>query len=593
MFESIIVESRSESTHPYICPFFCPIYNVPCEAMFKANEQKYFIEHVTKGNCPYAARNDPMAPIEPMVRCEKCSVEIPESTLKAHMDDNHHTHTCPGCREKFECKVDVEDHIINEHATHFMSNLTKIYRRARKEQRTMAKTVQDDYVEASQPDPHSPPQPYIGHTLDGRFIPVAPPLSTPSNIMKAPHQPQMMHQLVAPQPKYPIPSTGGVRLVYHQPTPLVRNPMPNTYGSKLIQQQSSPLLHNAITSRPRLVFLPQQGSLPASSNVVLVNNGQVRSTGANFRHITPTPTLTSTAHVPMTVGNQASNTSTAPMILGSNAGNHVQSVHGQNPHVLGSKARLQQLKLPTGELVWAQPTASEPIPGTDKAKIQFKVVGPVKPLQSTQGPGVIRSMANPHAPTVSNYVGPIRVETPSNPIQYRHIVPSTAQTHGHVPKNLIPVKPMRMTQPLRLLHVDKDGAPVYQHNGLQPGKGQVDSDGAPVKQNNNHTSNMWNSGFGSDVTMLNSVKLVPYNKILKRHGDHEYSAAVPTSEEEGVDPLEGLDPYNDQDPLADTNDTNPPVVFLDDCPDVPVGDDDSIDISSLCQTSVEGWGKLA
>lgn len=464
----------------------------------------------------------------------------------------------------------------------------------------MAKTVQDDYVEALQPDPHSPPQPYIGHTLDGRFIPVAPPLTTPSNIIKAPHQPQMMHQLVAPQPKYPIPSTGGVRLVHQQPTPLVRNPMPNTYGSKLIQQQSSPLLHNAITSRPRLVFLPQQGNRPASSNnewmppvqSILVNNGLVRSSGANFRHISPI--LTSAAHAPMTVGNQASNTSTAPMILGSNAGNHVQSVDGQNPHVLGSKARLQQLKLPTGELVWAQPTASEPIPGTDKAKIQFKVVGPVKQLQSMQGPGVIRFMANtinhpnPHAPTVSSYAGPTRVETPSNPIQYRHIVPNTALTRGHVPKNLIPVKPMRMTQPLRLLHVDKDGAPVYQHNGLQPGNGQVDSDGAPVKQNNNQTSNMWNSGFGSDVTMLNSVKLVPYNKILKRHEDHEYSAAVPTSEEEGVDPLEGLDPYNDQDPLADTNETNTPVVFLDDCPDVPVGDDDSIDISSLCQASVEG-----
>merc|ERR1712179_831225 len=117
----------------------------------------------------------------------------------------------------------------------------------------------------------------------------------------------------------------------------------------------------------------------------------------------------------------------------------------------------------------------------------------------------------------------------------------------------------------------------------------VDRDGAPIKQNN-LVSNMLNSGFGSDVSMLNSmkqnsVKLVPQNQILKRSGDHEYSSVAPPTDE-------GLDPYETEegvDPLAGEDDKNPPVVILDDCPDVPDGDDDDhIDISNMCQASVEG-----
>ena len=622
MLESIIVERRSESTHPLICPFFCPIYNVPCEAMFKVNEREFFIEHVTKGNCPYAPRHDPFAAVEPVVKCDKCGDEIQESKLKEHMDENHLTHTCPGCKGKFECKMDVEDHIINEHATHFMSNLIKVYRRAPKEPPSMFKPpeYQDDLVETFEPDPQAPPQPYIGHTYDGRIHPEAPPQPIPTNTVRLiePKQSQMARQIVKPHPKYLKPSggTGGV----------------SKGNIQIIHQQPITLPHNA--AGPRLVFVQQQqqqpGMMGASTNNVwmppgqrmMVNNGQVKTYGGKILQVTP-GLAGNLARVqpsfPLSVpGNQTSNTITVRSQAPTQAaGNFVPTpipmVMGNTPPTpivlgstaVGSKAKLQQVKLPSGQLVWAQPTASEPIPGTDKAKIQFKVIGPVKPTQPQQIPGVMQlSHHNSNAPVVPRYSGPgptsVPAQTSSSSILYRQIAPNYSKPVAQGPKNFVPVKPMRLVQPLRLLHVDNDGAPVYQHNGHghQPSNIPVDRDGAPVKQNiatNSILNSMLNSGFGSDASMLssikqNSMKLVPQNQILKRSGDHEYSAVAP-SEEEGVDPLEGLDPYDTEegvDPLAGEDDKNPPVVLLDDCPDVPDGDDDIIDISNLCQASVEG-----
>jgi len=346
---------------------------------------------------------------------------------------------------------------------------------------------------------------------------------------------------------------------------------------------------------------------------MLVNNGQVRTYGGKILQVSPgvagnlarvQPSFPSTVHGPQaspgTVRIQApaptlaaGNTAPTPMVLGSTSSTPV--VLGST--AVGSKARLQQVKLPSGQLVWAQPTASEPIPGTDKAKIQFKVIGPVKPTQPQQIPGVMQlNHQNPHAPVLSRYPGPTSIQAQtSSPILYRQIAPNNPKPVGNAPKNLVPMKSMRLVQPLRLLHVDNDGAPVYQHNGHHPTSVPVDRDGAPIKQNN-LVSNMLNSGVGSDVSMLNSmkqnsVKLVPQNQIIKRSGDHEYSSVAPP-EDEGVDPLEGLDPYETEegvDPLAGEDDKNPPVVILDDCPDVPDGDDDDhIDISNMCQASVEG-----
>jgi len=261
----------------------------------------------------------------------------------------------------------------------------------------------------------------------------------------------------------------------------------------------------------------------------------------------------------------ASHTST-PMMLGNTSQTVVLGNRAPTPApvVLGSKARLQQLRLPTGQLVWAQPVASEPIPGSDKAKIQFKVVGPVKETQpSQQAPGVIQSTGKtfntfiPQAPTMKKNKGPsYRAQAPatSKSILYKPIVPRASSQV---------IKPARMAQPLQLLHVDKDGAPVYHHNGFQPHLGVEGGQNKLLHQNK-----FINSGFGTDRNMLNSIKLVPMNQVLKRPGDHEYSSLDPL-EEEGVDPLEGLDPYEDEgvDPLAGdkySNSSSSPVILLDD-----------------------------
>jgi len=504
-----------------------------------------------------------------------------------------------------------------------MSNLIKVYRRTPKEPPAVIKTHEP--VETFEPDPHAPPQPYVGHSYDGRIQPAEPPQLTPANTVRMiePKQPQMVRQLVKPHPKYLKPSAGAggvpmrnIQVVHQQPTPLPYSGA----GPRLVfvQPQQQPGMIGASNSN---VWRPPSQNMMVNNGQggqnMIVNNGQkmVRTYGGKILQVTPgvasnlarvqpsfpssvltnQASSTATVHIPAPTL-VAGNTAPTPMVLGSTSSTPI--VLGSS--AVGSKARLQQVKLPSGQLVWAQPTASEPIPGTDKAKIQFKVIGPVKPTQPQQIPGVKQlNHLNPHAPVLSRFPGPtsIQAQASSSPILYRQIAPNVSKPVGYAPKNSVHTKSMmRFVQPLRLLHVDNDGAPVYQHNGHQPTNVPVDRDGAPVKQNNFVTNNMLNSGFGSDASMLNSMKqnsmmkMVPQNQIVKRSGDHEYSAVAP-SEEEGVDPLEGLDPYDIEegvDPLAGVHDKNPPVVLLDDCPDVPDGGDDDIDISNLCQASVEG-----
>ena len=72
--DPIIVEQRTENSHPFICPFYCPVYNVPCDAMFRVTEQQFFIEHVSNKNCPYAPKFN--VPVEQQVRCNKCGENI-------------------------------------------------------------------------------------------------------------------------------------------------------------------------------------------------------------------------------------------------------------------------------------------------------------------------------------------------------------------------------------------------------------------------------------------------------------------------------------------------------------------------------------
>jgi len=549
--ESIIVETRTETSHPFICPFYCPVYNVPCDAMFRVTDQQFFIEHVSNRNCPYAPRA--VSPVEPLVKCEKCGDEIPESKMKEHMDDNHHTHTCPGCQDKFECKIDVEDHIINEHATHFMSNLPIIYRNKRKE---------------------PPPPPEVLKTYPSPAQVPQIPTNSNQHLQSIAPQPPVGHSIqIAPQP------VGKIQLT---PVP----PPQGVTAGRSIQPQGviasvssirlvAPPAQGVVSSGPgpRVVFVqqpPQQQVVSTQSGQrIVVNNGQIRTSAGNLLQISPG--------------------------LAQQLANHRQPAPPPTPTpvILPNSAKLQQLKLPSGQLVWAQPVASEPIPGSDKAKIQFKIIGPVAPQKV---PGVIQiNPHNPHAPATSK-TGPSRVQmvpaTPTTTLPYRPIVPRVALPTTPDPK-VLGFKPVRVAQPLQLLHVDKDGAPVYQHNGFQSSNVQL---GAPVGQKSPLEKHV-EPGPGGDVRMTNGMKLVPLDQMRKRFGDalmrssatdHDYSNVDPL-EDEGVDPLEGLDPYEDvgEDPLAGDSRGSTPII-LDDCPDVPSGEDDVIDISSLCQAQVEG-----
>jgi len=583
--DSVIVERRTETSHPFICPFYCPVYNVPCEAMFRVTEQEFFIEHVSNKNCPYAPRSD--SPVEPLVRCDKCGDDIPETKLKDHMDDNHHTHTCPGCKDKFECKIDVEDHIINEHSTHFMSNLPRIYRRTPKEpppQPTTLKTYggATHDMDTYQPDTQTQAlQPYVGHSPDGRIV-LAPPLPSPQGVITSTSiriAPQPASQncsqysvnnirLVAPTPQG-VMASSSIQLGVTQVTPTSSGAC--TMGHiRLVQTQP------AGGPGPRLMVLQQQPqqqvvSLPSGQRV-LVNNGQIRTSSGQLLQITP-GLASKLARQPGQPGPTLVPAPPPPV---------------NTPVLLPNKTKLQQLKLPSGQLVWAQAVASEPIPGSDKAKIQFKVIGPVKSTQ--QVPGVVQiNPHNPHAPTPA-FAVPTSVQAapPTTPLHYRPIFPRGTLPLVSAPDpTLLGFKPVRVAQPLQLLHVDRDGAPVYQNNGLQPAIVRYEGDGAPAKLK----TQLLIDGrvVNSMKDKFNSVKLVPMNQIVRRSEDHDYTAVDPL--DEGVDPLEGLDPYDDEgvDPLAnDAGSSSSPIVLMDDCPDVPAGEEDIMDISSLCLAHVEG-----
>jgi hypothetical protein len=72
--ESIIVENRTDTSHLFICPLYCPVYNMPCDAMFRVTDQQFFIDQVSNRNCPYAPRA--VSPVDPLVQCEKTRVKV-------------------------------------------------------------------------------------------------------------------------------------------------------------------------------------------------------------------------------------------------------------------------------------------------------------------------------------------------------------------------------------------------------------------------------------------------------------------------------------------------------------------------------------
>jgi len=93
----------------------------------------------------------------------------------------------------------------------------------------------------------------------------------------------------------------------------------------------------------------------------------------------------------------------------------------------------------------------------------------------------------------------------------------------------------RSAQPLKLLHIDKDGAPVYAYNG--------------------------NSG----LNFLPGSQSVVQKNLIQSH-DKGFSSP---NTDEGVDPLEGLDPYENEegvDPLEGYDSSSgPKVTILDSC----------------------------
>ena len=127
---SVIVEKRTAESHPLICPFNDPVTNHPCDVMFKKSEQKFYKDHVNRGDCPFSQISQMRDWMENReLVCDLCKEVVEEDAIMEHIETKHLTMTCPACGSRHEDRMDVEDHIINGHATHFMSGLTSIYRK--------------------------------------------------------------------------------------------------------------------------------------------------------------------------------------------------------------------------------------------------------------------------------------------------------------------------------------------------------------------------------------------------------------------------------------------------------------------------------
>jgi hypothetical protein len=70
---------------------------------------------------------DEVEELENTLPCPKCNEEVPESGMDEHLWF-HRPFPCSICFHRYIKKMDIEDHIINDHATHFMSSLLPIWR---------------------------------------------------------------------------------------------------------------------------------------------------------------------------------------------------------------------------------------------------------------------------------------------------------------------------------------------------------------------------------------------------------------------------------------------------------------------------------
>jgi len=127
---SVVVEKRTPESHPLICPFNDPVTNQPCDVMFKKSEQKFYKDHVNRGDCPFSQISQMRDWMENReLVCDLCQEVVEEDAIMEHIETKHLTMTCPACGSRHEDRMDVEDHIINGHATHFMSDLLSVYRK--------------------------------------------------------------------------------------------------------------------------------------------------------------------------------------------------------------------------------------------------------------------------------------------------------------------------------------------------------------------------------------------------------------------------------------------------------------------------------
>ena len=129
---SVVVEKRTAESHPLICPFNDPVTNQPCDVMFKKSEQKFYKDHVNRGDCPFSQISQMRDWMENReLVCDLCQEVVEEDAIMEHIETKHLTMTCPACGSRHEDRMDVEDHIINGHATHFMAGLPSVYRKQR------------------------------------------------------------------------------------------------------------------------------------------------------------------------------------------------------------------------------------------------------------------------------------------------------------------------------------------------------------------------------------------------------------------------------------------------------------------------------
>ena len=55
--------------------------------------------------------------------CKLCLKRVVESGVLEYLREDHLSAQCPACPHQFQDRRDVEDHIINQHATHQLSSL--------------------------------------------------------------------------------------------------------------------------------------------------------------------------------------------------------------------------------------------------------------------------------------------------------------------------------------------------------------------------------------------------------------------------------------------------------------------------------------